>query len=94
MYIRHGCVMYYILPYSDLEKTILRKMLFDTRIGGRHLGEQDLCRGFPSHEKGNIPRAVKKLIKKGLVGNHPTSYGMQYSLNPQKIQDIKEILES
>jgi hypothetical protein len=82
-----------MLEYSDLEKTILRKMLFDTRIGGRHLGEQDLFRGFPSHIKGDIPKVIKKLIKKELILNHPTSYGQQYSLNPQKIQVIKEILE-
>ena len=69
-------------------------MLFDKRIGGRHLGEQDLCRGFPSHLKGDIPKAIKKLIKDGLIDNHPTSYGMQYSLNSHRINDIQGILES
>jgi len=68
-------------------------MLFDARIGGHHLGEQDMCRGFPSHVKGDIPKALKKLIKNGLMDNHPTSYGMQYSLNPRQIQEIKNILE-
>ena len=81
------------MEYSDLEKTILEKMLMDTRIGGRHLGEQDLCRGFPSHVKGDIPKAVKKLVKKGLVDNHPTGYGIQYSLNPRRIDEIREIIE-
>ena len=81
------------MEYSDLEKTILEKMLMDTRIGGRHLGEQDLCRGFPSHVKGDIPKALKKIIKKGLIDNHPTSYGIQYSLNPRRIDDIREIIE-
>jgi len=32
------------MEYSDLEKTLLEKMFMDTRIGGRHLGEQDVCR--------------------------------------------------
>jgi len=82
------------LVHSTLEKTILRKMFFDGRIGGRHLGEQDLCRGFPSHEKGNIPKSLKKLIKEGLIDNHPTSYGMQYSLNPHRIKEIQDVLES
>ena len=81
------------MVYSDLEKTILRKMLFDKRIGGRHLGEQDLCRGFKSHLKGDIPKAVKKLIKDGLINHHPTNYGPQYSLNPHRINDVLEILE-
>jgi len=78
--------------YSDVQKAILRKMFYDTRIGGRHLGEQDLCRGFPSHAKGDIPKELKKLVKAHLVDNHPTSYGMQYSLNPAKIEDIKKII--
>jgi len=81
------------MEYSDLEKTILEKMLLHNRIGGRHLGEQDLCRGFPSHVKGDIPKSLKKLIKKGLVDNHPTSYGMQYSLNSTKVDAIREIIE-
>jgi len=81
------------MEYSDLEKTILEKMLMDTRIGGRHLGEQDLCRGFSSHAKGDIPKALKKLIRNGLVNNHPTSYGHQYSLNPVAIDEIREIIE-
>jgi len=65
----------------------------DTIIVGRHLGEQDLCRGFTSHAKVGIPKSLKKLIKKGLVDNHPASYGMQYSLNSTKIDEIREIIE-
>jgi len=81
------------MEYSELEKTLLRKMLFDTRIGGRHLGEQDVCRGLPSHVKGGVSKALKKLIKNGLVNTHPTNYGPQYSLNPRMIDDIQGILE-
>ena len=81
------------MDYSELEKTLLRKMLFDNRIGGRHLGEQDVCRGLPSHVKGGVSKALKKLIKNGLVNNHPTHYGPQYSLNPHRINDIQGILE-
>ncbi len=84
--------MNYIMDYSGIEKTLLRRMLMDNRIGGRHLGEQDVCRGLPSHAKGDVPKALKKLIKKGLVKNHPTSYGMQYSLNPRMIDEIQDIL--
>lgn len=82
------------MEYSDLEKTLLRKMLFDSRIGARHIGEQSICRGIPSHAKGGVSKALKKLIKERLVKNHPTSYGMQYSLEPSKIDEIQRILES
>lgn len=81
------------MEYSSLEKTLLRKMLNDNRIGGRHLGEQDVCRGLPSNVKGDVPKALKKLIKNGLVNHHPTSYGKQYSLNPRTIDEILKIIE-
>ncbi|MBS1268975.1 MAG: hypothetical protein MAG458_01711 [Nitrosopumilus sp.] len=81
------------MEFTDLEKTLLERMLNDNRIGGRHLGEQDVCRGFPSHEKGNVPKSLKKLIKNGLINHHPTSYGIQYSLNPKMIEKILEIIE-
>jgi len=81
------------MQYNDLEKTLLERMLTDNRIGGRHLGEQDVCRGLPSHVKGGVSKALKKLIKNGLVNHHPTSYGMQYSLNPIRIDEIQRILE-
>jgi len=86
-------VIKYIMDFTDLEKTLLSKMLFDGRIGGRHLGEQDVCRGLPSHVKGDVPKSLKKLIKKGLVNNHPTSYGVQYSLDSRMIDEIEKILD-
>jgi len=81
------------MKYDKTAIGILRKMYNDKRIGACHLGLQDLSRGFPSHVKGDIPKALKKLIKKGLIDNHPTSYGIQYSLNPRRIDTIREIIE-
>ena len=78
---------------DEVSKAILRKMFYDNRIGGRHLGLEDLKRGFPSHLKGVVDKKLKKLIKENLVLQHPTSYGPQYALNPQRIHDIMEILE-
>lgn len=80
------------MEYDDVSKAILRKMFFDTRIGARHLGLEDLKRGFPSHAKGDVETRLKKLVKENLVLQHPTSYGKQYSLNPQMISQIIKIL--
>ena len=41
-------------------KAILRKLFYDKRIGGHHLGLEDLKRGFPSHLKGDIDKKIKK----------------------------------
>ena len=72
----------------------MRKMFFDTRIGARHLGLEDLKRGFPSHAKGDVESKLKKIIKENLVLQHPTSYGMQYSLNPKTLEVVKKIIQS
>lgn len=75
-----------------VSKKILTKMLADHRIGARHISLENLKTGFPSHVKGEVEKCLKNLVKKNLVLQHPTSYGMQYALNPQSIQDVMRIL--
>ncbi len=82
------------MEYDDVSKAILRKMFYDKIIGGRHISLQDLKTGFPSHAKGDVDKKLKKLIKENLVLKHPTGYGMQYHLNPQRIDDISEIIQN
>jgi hypothetical protein len=71
---------------------ILEKMYRNRIIGARHISLEDLRTGCPSHERGNIEKALKKLVKENLILQHPTSYGMQYALNPQRIDQIMKIL--
>ena len=80
------------MDYGVLDKTILRKLFYDNRVGAKHLSFEDLQRGFPSHVKGDVKKQMKKLIKENLILHHPTSYGMQYSLNPQKLKEIIMII--
>ena len=72
---------------------ILEKMYRNRITGGRHASLEDLRTGCPSHERGNIEKTLKKLVKENLVVQHPTSYGMQYALNPQRIEEIMKILD-
>jgi len=81
------------MEYDNVSKAILRKMFYDNRIGGRHLSFEDLQRGFPSHVKGDVKNRLKKLIRENLILHHPTSYGIQYSLNPQSLEEISEIIQ-
>ncbi|MFZ1077599.1 MAG: hypothetical protein WAN47_09265 [Nitrosotalea sp.] len=71
---------------------ILEKMYRNRVVGARHISLEDLRTGCPSHERGNIEKGLKKLVKENLVLQHP-SYGMQYALNPQRLQDIMKILD-
>jgi hypothetical protein len=78
--------------YDNLSITILSKMAFDGVIGAKHTSAESIKRGFPSHLKGDVDKALKKLVKANLVIHHPTSYGVQYSLNPRMLDEIRKIV--
>ncbi len=73
---------------DDVSKAILRKLFYDNRIGKKHISLENLKTGFPSHLKGDVDKKLKKLVKENLILHHPTSYGTQYALNPQRLQEI------
>ncbi len=81
------------MEYDTEAITVLRKMYLYGYIGGKHTSIEALKRGFPSHAKGGVEKAIKKMVKEDLIKVHPTSYGPQYSLNHLRIQEIKEIIE-
>ncbi|MDE1763784.1 MAG: hypothetical protein KGH88_06030 [Thaumarchaeota archaeon] len=78
--------------FDDVDRAILRKLLYDNRIGARHISLENLKTGFPSHLKGDVDKRLKKLVKENLILQHPTSYGPQYALNPQRLQEIIGLL--
>jgi hypothetical protein len=77
---------------DDVSKAIPRKLFYDNRIGAKHISLENLKTGFPSHLKGDVDKKLKKLVKDNFVLQHPTSYGMQFALNPQRLHDIIDIL--
>lgn len=77
---------------DDVSKAILRKLFYDNRIGKKHISLENLKTGFPSHIKGEVDKKLKKLVKDNLVLQHPTSYGPQFALNPERLQEIIGIL--
>lgn len=81
------------MALDKTSKTLLRKMVMHNVRGGKHHGLDDLKKGFPSHEKGNVEKSAKKLVKANLILKHPTSYGFQYSLNHNMIDEIQKELE-
>ena len=78
---------------DDVSKAILRKLFYDNRIGKKHISLENLKTGFPSHIKGDVDKKLKKLVKENLILHHPTSYGPQFALNPQRIQDIINMIQ-
>jgi hypothetical protein len=78
---------------DDISKAILRNLFYDNRIGKKHISLENLKTGFPSHLKGDVDKKLKKLVKENLILQHPTSYGPQYALNPQRLEEIIKILD-
>ena len=77
----------------DFKKIILRKMFRRRIIGGKHTAIEHLTKGLPKHVIGEAKNAVIELIKEGFILSKPTSYGLQVSLNQEKINEICNIIE-
>ena len=78
----------------DFKKIILRKLFRLRVIGGKHTSIEHLTKGLPRHAVGEAKDAVKELIKEGFILKKPTSYGLQVSLNPEKIDEIIKIIQN
>lgn len=76
----------------DLRKHILRKLYRRRVIGGKHTALEHVMSGIPSHLLGEAKNTAEELIKTGLVLVKPTSYGVQISLNPERIGEIQQII--
>ncbi|PDM26184.1 hypothetical protein CP083_05190 [Candidatus Bathyarchaeota archaeon B24-2] len=75
-----------------VEKKILEKMFYDRLIGARHTSADNIPKGFPKHLRGEVRKALRSLIRKGLVVAKPTSYGLEVSLNPKRLEEIIEVI--
>ncbi|MDR0492091.1 MAG: hypothetical protein LBH74_00400 [Nitrososphaerota archaeon] len=79
---------------TDTAKCIL-KILYDKHvIGAKHTSTINATKGLPKHLRGEGEKTLKQLRTLGYVTFHPTSYGMEVSLNPAKIGEIKTLLEN
>ena len=75
------------------DEIIVATILYNLRrkkiIGGKHTHFDTLKRGFPGHLGKDIGKIAKDLIKRGWIISKPTSYGLQVSLNKDKIVEIE-----
>jgi hypothetical protein len=77
---------------TEIEKKILMKMFYGRFIGERHTYEDNIPKGFPKHERGNIKKVLKNLKRQGYIVPKTTSYGMEVSLAASRISEIRKIL--
>jgi len=75
-----------------IKRAILAKMLRHGYIGARHTSIDNLPKGFPKHQRREVVKAARKLIKEGLLIAKPTRYGLEVSLNPRRLKEITELI--
>jgi len=82
------------MKLTPLEVALLRKMYTHNFIGAKHTSTDNIPKGFPKHQRGEIKKALRNLTRQGYVIPKITSYGMEVSLNPRRITEIRQILSS
>lgn len=84
------------MEFSD-EENIMATLLYHLRrkrkIGESHTPFDTLKKGFPSHLGKDIKKIAEELIKKGYMISKPTSYGLQVSLNKEKLQEVEALIK-
>lgn len=72
---------------------IVKKLFHHGYFGGRHTDIENLKKGLPSHERGDVKEAAKELIKEDILIPKPTSYEFHVSLNPRVKERIQKYLQ-
>ncbi|MFH1239950.1 MAG: hypothetical protein V1672_01930 [Candidatus Diapherotrites archaeon] len=78
---------------------ILRKLINLGKIGGSHTSVFNLSKGLPAHIRSNkkgqkaIKQAVKELTNDYFLLSKPSTNEVHVSINPRKINEIKEFLD-
>lgn len=78
---------------NKIKATILYHLRRKKVIGGVRTSFDTLRRGFPSHLGRDINKISKELIKENFLITKPTSYGLQVSLNKDKLQEIEDFIK-
>ena len=82
-----------------VRRTILRRLLNFRKIGGCHTAIHHLDSSLPSHITSNkkgrkmIKAVIKELINEQFLLCKISTNELHVSINPQKLKEIKELLE-
>ena len=76
----------------DYKPLVLRKLFRRRIIGGKHTAFEHVMMVVPGHATGEVKKAAEELIKDGFINAKKTSYGLQISLNPDRLEEIENII--
>ena len=78
---------------DKIKATILYHLRRKKVIGGVHTPFDTLRRGFPGHLGCDVNKVAKELIKEEFLITKPAPYGLQVSLNKEKLNEIEEFIK-
>jgi len=78
---------------DKIKATILYHLRRKRIIGAKHTHYDTLKMGFPAHLGKDIKKIANQLIKEGLIITKPTSYGLQVSLNKDRVVEIEDFIK-
>ncbi len=73
---------------DKIKATILYNLRRKKVMGGVHTHFDTIHKGFPSHLGKDVKKVAKLLVKEGLLILKPAPYGLQVSLNKDRIDEI------
>ena len=73
----------------SIRKAILKKLFRHRYIGGRHTEIRNAMKGFPPPLLKEVKEEIKNLIKEGYLLSKMSTGEIHISLNPRKINDIR-----
>jgi len=77
---------------DKIKATILYHLRRKKVIGGVHTHFDTIKKGFPRHLGKIVNKIAKELIKSGFIITKSTSYGLQVSLNKNRLKEIDEFI--
>lgn len=78
---------------DKIKATILYHLRRKKVIGGVHTHFDTIKKGFPSHIKKEVGKIAKELVKESLLIAKPAPYGLQVSLNKEKLREIEDYIK-
>jgi hypothetical protein len=78
---------------KKIRATILYHLRRKKVMGVVHTHFKTIKKGFPGHIGKDITKISKELTKEGLLITKPTNYGLQVSLNKERIEEIDEFIK-
>ena len=74
------------------ERHILRKLYRRSCIGARHTALEHCFTGLRRNDVKDGKRAYERLVNGGYLIVKPTSYGVQVSIDPRRLDSVKNAL--